>query len=140
MRGFRVVCVFVSMTLTACHVGSSRGDTPALELGTFTTETKQYDETIGWSFIAEAPIIVTQLGAFDPDLDGFVDDHPVGLWTSSGELLVDAIVPSGTDALLEGFFRYVPVSPTELVVGNEYVIGASFLHGSLDLTEGIVDS
>jgi hypothetical protein len=78
--------------------------------------------TFGWSFTLSNTITVTELGYFDFGGNGLSDAHDVGIWTSSGTLLVSATVPAGTAGTLNGDFRYVLVAATLLAPGD-YVIG-----------------
>jgi hypothetical protein len=85
--------------------------------------------TLGWAFEVNSPINVTSLSFFDSDQDGLVESHPVGIWDTSGTLLVSAAVDAGTANPLHDKFRAVSVGPTLLTPG-EYRIGALFLSGS----------
>lgn len=82
--------------------------------------------TLGWKFTVHEPVFAHSLGVYDSGQDGLADSAQVGLWPAiGGEPLATAIIPAGTDALLDGFFRFVPISPVVLTPGIEYVIGAS---------------
>ena len=78
--------------------------------------------TYGWSFTLTSTIMVADLGYFDFGDNGLAASHDVGIWTSTGALLVSATVPSGSAGTLINDFRYVLVAPTILTPGN-YVIG-----------------
>jgi hypothetical protein len=83
------------------------------------------DSTYGWRFtVGAAPISVTHLGYFDVGLDGFSGPHQVGIWDTSGGLLVQAALPAGTDADLSGAYRFELVSTTPLSANTTYLIGA----------------
>jgi hypothetical protein len=92
------------------------------------------DSVYGWSFIPTTNIYVTQLGVLDYNSyyygpsKGLYDPHPVGIWNCSDpvNLLVSTTVPSGTSATLVDYIRYEPVTPTLLMAGTEYVIGAYY--------------
>ena len=86
--------------------------------------------TLGWSFTANANINVVDLGVFDDSQNGLVDSHQVGVWNSTGTLLVSTTVPSGTGATLDDQFRMVGVSPIELLAGQQYFIGALYTTGN----------
>jgi hypothetical protein len=88
--------------------------------------------TLGFEFTANSAITVTQLGLFDGLQDELRDSHAVGLWDSNGNLLVSTVIPSGTVATLNDKFRFVPVTPTHLVAGQNYLIGAVFPSTNLD--------
>ncbi len=84
--------------------------------------------TLGWEFTANANIQATSLGLFDSGQDGLLDSHAIGLWNSAENLLVSTTIPSGTAApLVDGKFRFVSVTPTNLTAGENYIIGALFL-------------
>lgn len=85
--------------------------------------------TLGWSFTANSNIDVVDLGVFDDSQNGLTDSHQVGVWNSSGTLLVSTTVPSGTGATLDDQFRMVGVSSTELLAGQQYFIGALYTTG-----------
>ncbi|MCP9450590.1 MAG: DUF4082 domain-containing protein [Nitrospira sp.] len=87
--------------------------------------------TLGWKFAVHEPVFAHALGVYDSGQDGLADSAQVGLWSATGgEPLATAIIPAGTDATLDGFFRFVPVSPVVLTPGIEYVVG-SFSRGEL---------
>jgi hypothetical protein len=66
---------------------------------------------------------------FDSGQDGLVDSHPMGIWDSSGTMLVSATVDAGTANPLHDKFRAVAVAPTFLTPGA-YRIGALFANGN----------
>ncbi|HEX7944459.1 MAG TPA: PEPxxWA-CTERM sorting domain-containing protein, partial [Phenylobacterium sp.] len=81
------------------------------------------DETVGWTFTANANLNVTKLGWFvlDPTLDSF---HQIGVWNASGALLGSAsVLPPGPGS--SDGFRYVttPFTPFRLDAGQSYFIG-----------------
>jgi hypothetical protein len=80
--------------------------------------------TIGWSFALNSPVTVIGLGMFDDSQDGLADSYPIAIWDDTGDQLVSADVPSGTDAVLNGSFRMVSVAPVRLFPGPTYYIGA----------------
>ena len=79
--------------------------------------------THGWQFKANAPIVVTHLGLFDFDNDGFQRNYPIGIFDWSDEvLLTSGIVSAGIGDPLIDRFRYVDTPDIRLTVGREYVI------------------
>jgi len=97
----------------------------AVNLGSGGLENNFLEEgpaTIGWAFHVSRTLLVTDLGYFSAAPSGLLEAHQVGIWTSDETLIVSAVVPSGTTATLDQGFRFVPVSPFELGVGD-YVIG-----------------
>ncbi len=82
--------------------------------------------TLGWKFAVHEPVFAHALGVYDSGQDGLAGSAQIGLWSATGgEPLATAIIPAGTDATLDGFFRFVPVSPVVLTPGVEYIIGSS---------------
>ena len=63
------------------------------------------DSGHGWQFDVNGPIVVTHLGLFDDDDDGFSIDFPIGLFRLSDEvLLTSGTMSAGIgDALLDHF-------------------------------------
>lgn len=81
--------------------------------------------TLGWSFTVTKTITVYDLGVFDSGGEALLESHDVGLWNSSGTLLISATVDSGTtDPLIDGF-RYAGITPIVLTPGT-YTIGAEW--------------
>jgi len=81
------------------------------------------DWSLGFLFSVNSAINVTQLGFFDDNGDGLASSHDVGIYTTSGSLLVSATV--STSDPLDGLFRYVGISPLSLTAGQQYIIAAS---------------
>ncbi len=88
----------------------------------------EYDSstwTLGWKFSVTAPTSVNALGVYDSGQDGLAGPAQVALWLASGGTpLVQTTVPAGTEAALDGYFRFVPVTSTALTPGVEYIVGA----------------
>lgn len=89
------------------------------------------NNTLGWEFNLSTTVSVTDLGVFDEGNNGFIDTHPVGLWTTGGTLLASTTLASGASGTpvvsASGFgaFRYNAVAPVVLTPGN-YVLGAQY--------------
>lgn len=81
------------------------------------------DQSVGWQFDVINSITVTHLTWFDQDLDGLSNRHEIGIWDSSGTLLVSGIMPSGTSAALDGIWRTLDVTDTVLGPGKGYIVG-----------------
>lgn len=82
--------------------------------------------TLGWTFAVHEPVLAYSLGVYDAGQDGLADSTQVGLWLATGGApLATAIIPAGTAATLDGFFRFVPISPVVLTPGLEYIVGSS---------------
>jgi len=80
------------------------------------------NQTVGWQFDVNTQIIVTHLSWYDHGQDG-IDEHEVGLWDTGGNLLVSAVLGSGTSEALDGIWRTVDVADTILTVGSGYIVG-----------------
>lgn len=129
------------------HTANAAGETPTIMLDNQCTIEGGCGEaglagnvTIGWSFSTQSDIRVTALGIFDdyffsgqdPNKLGLKEPHQVGIWDSSGNLIVSATIPSGTNTTAIGAFRYVPIIQTILPANNTFRIGA-FYGGPQDL-------
>jgi hypothetical protein len=84
--------------------------------------------TLGFEFQVNRPVSVDSLGAFDSGGDGLAAGVTVGLWEDGVTpiALATAQIPSGSGAMLDGFFRYVNVQDVVLTPGHIYAIGAFF--------------
>jgi len=97
---------------------------PALDLErNGTGYTLASNRTYGWEFSVTEDIAVTGLGIFDLFDDGLDFSHEIGIW-HTGEPVLSATVPGGTETLLIDQFRYVHTEPFWLAAGETYVIGA----------------
>jgi hypothetical protein len=103
-------------------------------------------QTHGYEFVANAAITLTHLAWYDTSSsatpDGLNRPHEIGLWSSDGTLLATASLAAGESGVLEGRFRYVPISPVTLTAGNSYIIaGTNGNDGALvsDNTEFLVN-
>jgi hypothetical protein len=86
---------------------------------------------LGWEFYTDNAITVGALGVFQDATEiGLADSYAVGLWSSSGTLLADATVASGTAAPLVDQFRYATVTPVTLAAGQYYYVGALYPDGN----------
>lgn len=91
--------------------------------------------TLGWVFtVGRSNITVTDLLVFDDSQNGLAESHDVGIWNSAGTLIVSSTVDSGTtDPLVVGLgsgWRDKAISPTVLLAGQTYTIGALWLDGA----------
>jgi hypothetical protein len=65
--------------------------------GTYPTGIRLLDSTVGWTFTVNSSVTVAALGVFDFGSDGLALSHQVGIWDSTGTLLVSTTVSgSGT--------------------------------------------
>src|SRR5262249_58403989 len=80
--------------------------------------------TRGWSFTTADSLTVTALGWWDFGNDGLAASHQVGIWNTSGTLLMSATVASGTtDPLASGFRFDSALTGTTTLAPGTYVIG-----------------
>lgn len=83
-------------------------------------------QVVGYTFSVSSPIVIDGLAAFDEGQDGLGANVPVGLWAAEGgPSLFEATIPAGTGPALDGFFRWVPITPATLQPG-EYTVGALY--------------
>ena len=112
-------------------VSSAQAATIALNFDNTTGQTLANPPfTLGWSFVVNDDIVVTDLGFFDDSQNGLAESHEIGLWDSSQNLLVSTTLPGGTAATLDDKFRFTSVGSTLLLTGQTYFIGAVFESGN----------
>lgn len=85
-------------------------------------------QTLGFAFTTSQAFTISALGIYDFGGDGLNDSHEVGLFSSSGDLLLSTVMQAGTSAALVDGFRYNTVSPYALAAGS-YRIGALYTSG-----------
>jgi len=85
-----------------------------------------FSGTVGNQWVvATYPVTVTALGYEDRNRDGLNGAHQVGIWDSNGSLVASVTVPAGTNAVLEGAWRYMALdTPVALSAQSTYWIGA----------------
>jgi hypothetical protein len=125
MRSHRFIGFPVLVFLLVCTIWSSLAQAAAIDLTEVIFEYDGAPWTLGWKFSVTAPTSVEALGVYDAGQDGLAGPAQVGLWLASGGApLVQTTVAAGTDAALDGYFRFVPVTSTALTPGIEYIVGA----------------
>ncbi len=142
MRSHRFIGFPALILLFVCTVWSSTAQAAAIDLTEIIFEYDGSTWTLGWKFSVTAPTSIEALGVYDSGQDGLAGPAQVGLWLASGgSPLIQVTVPAGTQAALDGHFRFTPVTSTALTPGIEYIVGAhldgdatSFFDGN-----GIVD-
>lgn len=76
---------------------------------------------VGYEFTPNVNLQVTSLGAYDPN--SWSQDIPVGIFTTTGTLLVSATVPANSSNPRQ--FQYTSLStPYSLTAGTSYIIDA----------------
>jgi Domain of unknown function (DUF4082) len=81
--------------------------------------------SLGWQFTTLQDITVESLGYYDDSLDGFATPHEVGIFDSSGNLIVSSLLDAGTTDPLIDQFRYQVIMPLFLPAGATYTIAAT---------------
>lgn len=100
-------------------------DTPAYSIGDSSFYNIDRPVTVGFAFTAVQSISITALGYHDNLLDGLLDAHDVGLYSSAGTLLASVNVAAGTFGDLVGEYRYASLnSAYALEAGSVYVLAA----------------
>lgn len=95
--------------------------------------------TRGWGFSTNTAINISSIGWFDFGNDGLATSHQVGIWNTSGELLMSGNVAAGTlDPLLAGFRYSSALTGTTMLMAGTYVVAG--LSSSADDTWRYVDS
>lgn len=115
--------------------GSVYADVLLIDPGTSLTGTPNgATYTVGYDFtVGSEPLLVTELGIWDQGQDGLSNQHIVGLWDTSGDLLASLTIPAGTSSTLDGQFRYESLaSPVFLTANSDFIIGASYVSGDAD--------
>lgn len=74
--------------------------------------------TLGWVFDVNQTISVTSLGYFDSGSDGLFEEHSVGIFDGSGNLISSTLIPAGVLGRLDGGFRYIEITPFFLAPGS----------------------
>lgn len=111
--------------LCALAVSGTHAAQPAVE---FTATNGSFldgnTRMIGWQFSVPQAVTVSALGWFDWGQDGLARSHEVGIWDNATETLVTSlVVPQGTAAMLDGFFRWADLAgPVTLLPGAQYRI------------------
>lgn len=123
---------------------ASQAAAPAVQLASPGSTFDGTDYTLGFQFEVTEPVNVVALGVFDHEQNGLEAAADVALWLDiDGTVLSSAVVPSGSIAALDGYFRQVAVTPVLLTPGILYVVGAALNGGqatSLGIGEGSIGS
>ena len=82
--------------------------------------------TLGWSFDVTSPITITSLAVFHDNGVGLLESHDVGIWNSSGGLVVSATVATGGSCVSDqlGFQEWCTVGVNVHLAPGIYTIGA----------------
>src|ERR1044072_5414176 len=86
----------IAIGLFLLSASSAWADTLALDFTGTLQNRVSGENTLGWSFNVNRPIVVTGLGFFDDftpvDGPGLLQNHLVSLWTSAGTLLAQSTI------------------------------------------------
>jgi hypothetical protein len=117
----KLLRVFLSMGLVALMAGPSLAGL-GVDFTGVTTDFTNGNWSLGWSFTTNGPVTITKLGFYDAGQDGLAQDHAVGIYDSSGNLLVSTTVLT-TDPLTS-WFRFHDITPLTLAGSETYYIQA----------------
>ncbi len=81
---------------------------------------------IGWAFTTNEPILVTELGVYDHDDDGLLEDRQLTLWDNLGGVLANVTIPAGSVSALDDSYRYQPIDPQRLEPDVEYIFADDY--------------
>lgn len=125
MRSHRLIRFPAIILLLAFTLWSSSAQAAAIDLTEIVFEYDSSAWTLGWKFSVNESVSIHALGVYDSGQDGLAGPAQVGLWLASGSApLVQTTVAAGTDAALDGYFRFAPVTETALTPGVEYIVGS----------------
>lgn len=133
----KIHALIAGVILTGFSAIQSHAQIVAIQTANTGFDATTFSPNYGWTFSLGGPsIAVSELGYFDFQNNGLDNSHQIGIWDSSGTLLTQATIPSGTAApakgvFTRGSFRYTSVSPVVLATGQTYYIGA-FSPGTTD--------
>lgn len=84
--------------------------------------------TLGWSFNVTSTITVTDLAVFQNNGVGLLESHPVGIWNSTGGLVVSATVTAADPCVLDqlGAQQWCEVGVSTKLTPGTYTIGAVY--------------
>jgi hypothetical protein len=100
--------------------------------GTTLSQRNDFAGTVGYQVTTGAnPVAIKSLGFFDYNRDGLAAAHRVGVWdATTGQLVAQATVPSGTAGDLKEFTRYVDLgTAVNLLPNHAYYVGAEVTVG-----------
>jgi hypothetical protein len=103
--------------------------------------TTNYD--VGWSFTLSQAKLITALGFWDNDANGLSVSHDVALWNTSGGLLAQAVVTSGSTPVdsfdgLGGQWLFENLATPLVLNPGTYILGADYADSSDLMRQGSV--
>jgi hypothetical protein len=138
-RGFARPALAAYVVLAACQAQSA--SLSALDFDPSTTGSDEHlfytNGMYGWRFSVSQSVTVTGLGWFDQDRDGLTHAHEVGIWQKPGfpELLTSLIIPAGTNARLDGFWREVDLVNSISLPAGYYVVAGTYYSENPDVVK-----
>src|SRR4051812_30364315 len=101
LRPRSLLCALTALSALALSAPAFAAPVLAINLDNTGAASGSSDTMIGWRFSTASPITVSQLGFWDQNGNGLVNEHQVGIWTTSGSgaeaaALVSTTVLSGT--------------------------------------------
>jgi hypothetical protein len=118
MRSVRALLLVGGMILLAVSVGVQAE--VAVDFASPTIDFTNGSWSIGWGFMVNESIVVNGLGFYDDQKNGLSQTHDVGIFDSTGALVVSGQVQQ--DDPLNSWWRWTSVTPTTLVAGQSYQI------------------
>lgn len=111
-----------SIGVAAAISAQALASTAAIQM-TAVTSWHLWSGKLGWRFVPNQDIWLTDLGNIDKDMDGFAASVEVGVFEWDTDVLVSSTtLSSGSVETLDGFFRYKAVTPVQLITGRDYII------------------
>jgi hypothetical protein len=139
----RAISAFCLAAVVGISISPGAAQAAAIDLTQVDFEYDSSPWTLGWKFSVNESVSIHALGVYDSGQDGLAGPAQVGLWlASSSAPLVQTTVAAGTDAALDGYFRFAPVASTALTPGIDYIVGSYLSDGlatSLFGGNGLVD-
>ena len=115
--------VFLAAAIAVAGASPALAGDPAIDLTSPGDEYPGGQYTLGFEFSVDGGGSIDALGVYDSGQDGLTAPASIGIWDMQGNLLTSATINAG-DGTLEGYFRWVSISPFALTAGTHYVIGA----------------
>lgn len=123
----RAFLIFVSGVLMSAPTTIAFADSPAVDFSnvnpafniTFSNNVGGFN--LGYVFMTSSAVTISALGYYDDVGNGFLNNHPVGLYDINGNLLASATV-TNADSLV-GLFRYQSIVSIDLPANTLFVLG-----------------
>lgn len=117
----------VALALSFCTVSADAAQ--VLDIMTAPLYVRGTWANFGFSFSVSQSVRVDALGLYDVGANGLADEHPVGLWNDTGDMLAQAIVDNASTASTSvnsnHAWRFTDIAPIILMPGT-YKLGAFY--------------